>query len=141
MTYVVSGYFINGFTSGHKEMLSAIKERMTEEDKIIVIVNNEKQQELKYVSAKRKLWEIDELIVPFLTNTFGSRFFIQRSIDIDRTVRLTLEYIRNWYLGDSFCFVNDGDVLNKCPEEEVQGYDFLYLGHPSSYRLWKASTY
>lgn len=129
MTYIVSGYFINGFTEGHKEMLKSVKSKMTENDKIIVIVNNEIQQKQKYISATRHLWQIYELIEPVLNEIFGGNWRVEKSIDRDRTVRETLKYIKNFY-EEPYCFINDGDVTNKCPEEEINGIEFAYLGNP-----------
>ena len=128
-TYIVSGYFINGFTAGHKEMLSAIKERMVEGDELVVIVNNEMQQKQKYKTKTRPYYEIFELIDPFLNTTFGDRWATKLSIDRDKTVRETLKWCKDWFMGDKV-FVNDGDVTKNCIEEEVRGVEFLYLGQP-----------
>lgn len=129
MTYIVSGYFINGFTEGHKEMLKSVKSKMTKSDTIIVIVNNEIQQKQKYISAARHLWQIYELIEPVLNKIFGSNWRVEKSIDRDRTVRETLKYIKNFYEAP-YCFINDGDVTSKCPEEEINDIEFVYLGNP-----------
>ena len=129
--FVVSGYFINGFTEGHIEMLKAVKSLMSSDDYIIVVVNNMIQQELKYISARRHLWEIAAKIEPVLDEIFGdNKWFIQKSIDRDRTVRETLKYIKKWYFAEKDIFVNSGDVISGCPEEEVSGYEFMYLGQP-----------
>lgn len=126
--FVVSGYFINGFTTGHIEMLKSVRKLMKEGDLLVAVVNNEMQQSLKYKTARRKFWEINEKICPVLDDIFPN-FNVELSHDRDRTIRETLKYIKSWYLGDEYIFVNDGDVTEKCPEEEVKDFKFIYLGN------------
>ena len=128
--WIVSGYYINGFSAGHKELLSWIREKMGEDDELIVIINNQLQQELKYKNKTRHFWEICNMITPFLDSTFEHKYFLQKSLDRDRTVRETLKYIKHWYLAKEFIMVNGGDVTENCPEEEVEGITFIYTGQP-----------
>jgi cytidyltransferase-like protein len=105
MRVVVSGYF-NPLHIGHLEMFKKAK---AIGDKLIVIVNNDKQQMLKrgfiYMtqSDRRKIVEsikwVDEVVV---------------SIDEDRTVCKTLEMIK------PDIFANGGDRFKtNIPEKEV----------------------
>ena len=127
--YVVSGYFINGLQPGHKVMLQSIKNMMRPGDSIFIIINNEKQQALKYKTARRNPAYIFEDMVVFCDRLFGEENWnTMVSIDKDRTVAKTLSYIRQAY--DNIVFVNDGDV-GSCPEKDlVKDIKFLYLGNP-----------
>ena len=128
--YVVSGYFINGLQNGHKVMLQSIKNMMKKEDELIVIINNEVQQKLKYKTARRNVAYIYENIKPFCDRLFGyENYFAFVSIDKDRTVRKSLSYLRDAY--GNIVFVNDGgEYDNNLPEKDVKGIQFLYLGNP-----------
>lgn len=128
--FVVSGYFINGLQAGHKVMLQSIKNIMKPKDKIVVIINNEEQQKLKYKTARRNETYIFEDIKPFCDRLFGVENWIaMASIDKDRTVAKTLSYLCTAY--GNIVFVNDGDV-SSCPEKDLvkEKIDFLYLGNP-----------
>jgi len=109
---VLSGYF-NPIHRGHIRMVQHAKKLG---DKVVVIVNNDKQQHLKkgkiimgederqeVVTALR---DVDEVIL---------------SIDEDRTVLKTLEHIGKKYTGHKIIFANGGDrsSVTTIPEAEV----------------------
>lgn len=127
--FIVSGYFIHGLTEGHKAMLQSIRSRMDiESDKILVIINNDLQQHLKYKTAKTDTEEIKSNILSYLENYF-LYYAVRISIDTDRTVKKTLRrVIGEYYAWDNIIFCNDGDCLSACPEE--QAIQFKYLGNP-----------
>jgi len=109
---IESGYF-NPLHGGHLDMIEAGKKLG---DKLIVIVNNDKQQLLKkgkviLTEADRArvvtaLHDVDEVIV---------------SIDDDPTVIKTLEMIAKKYPNDELIFANGGDRSSSkvVPETEV----------------------
>lgn len=127
--YIFSGYFINGFTDGHKETLQAIKSEMKDDDMLVIIINNVLQQTQKYVNKTRGLMEITKMIEPYLIENFPS-YRIEWSCDDDRTVCKTLEKIKIWHSADVYYFCNAGDVKEHCAEEKVEGIDFIYYDLP-----------
>lgn len=109
---IVSGYF-NPMHRGHVRMVKHAKQLG---DKLVVIVNNDKQQRLKkgkiimpederqeVVTALR---DVDEVIL---------------SIDEDRTIMKTLEHVGQKYSGHKIIFANGGDrsSVKEIPESEV----------------------
>jgi len=109
---IESGYF-NPLHGGHLDMIEAGKKLG---DKLIVIVNNDKQQLLKKgkiiltednrARVMVALRDIDEVVV---------------SIDDDPTVIKTLEMIAQKYPNDELIFANGGDRSSAkvVPETEV----------------------
>jgi cytidyltransferase-like protein len=109
---IVSGYF-NPMHRGHVRMVQHAKKLG---DKLVVIVNNDKQQHLKkgkiimsederqeVVTALR---DVDEVVL---------------SIDQDRTVMKTLEHVGKKYSGHKIIFANGGDrsSVKEIPEAEI----------------------
>ncbi len=109
---IVSGYF-NPLHGGHLDMIEAAKELG---DKLIAVVNNDKQQILKKgkiilneenrTRLMRALRDVDEVIL---------------SIDEDPTQIRTLEMIARQYPDDELIFANGGDRDSHkvIPETEV----------------------
>ena len=97
---IVSGYF-NPLHGGHLDMIEAAAEMG---DKLVVIVNNDKQQFLKKgkvildeanrLRLMRALKGVDQVIL---------------SIDDDPTIIKTLEMVAGQYPGDELIFANGGD--------------------------------
>jgi hypothetical protein len=128
--FIISGYFIHGFTVGHIAMVQDICSRMHSDDKLVVIINNEKQQALKYISARTNVHTISKQIRSYLRSfTHKHQCSIVKSIDTDRTVKNTLRKIAGKYCRyDNIYFCNDGDCKASCPEEQC--IQLLYLGNP-----------
>ncbi len=110
---IVSGYF-NPLHGGHLDM---IEQARALGDKLIVIVNNDKQQLLKKGKIildegnrqrlMRALRDVDEVVL---------------SIDEDLGQALTLRKIRSMYPNDELIFANGGDRdpnKHALPENEV----------------------
>lgn len=109
---IVSGYF-NPLHGGHLDMIEAAAEMG---DKLICIVNNDKQQMLKKgkiildeknrLRLMRALKGVDEAVL---------------SIDEDSPVISTLEMIARQHPGDTLIFANGGDRDSEkvIPETEV----------------------
>lgn len=97
---IVSGYF-NPLHGGHLDMIEAAKAMA---DKLIVIVNNDKQQHLKKgkiildeknrLRLMRALRDVNEVVL---------------SIDEDPTVINTMEMIARQHPGDELIFCQGGD--------------------------------
>lgn len=110
---IVSGYF-NPLHGGHLDMIEAAREMG---DKLIVVVNNDKQQVLKKgkiildeinrLRLIRALKEVDEAVLSIDTE--------------DMTQILTLEMIAKQHPGDQLVFANGGDRDSAAvvPETEV----------------------
>lgn len=111
---IVSGYF-NPLHAGHLDMLEAAKALG---DKLIVVVNNDKQQLLKKgkiildeqnrMRLMRALRDVDEVVL---------------SIDEDPGQADTLRKIRSQYPDDELVFANGGDrdpSKHGLPENETQ---------------------
>lgn len=128
--FIISGYFIHGFTVGHRAMVMDICSIMHSDDKLVVIINNEKQQALKYVTARTNIHTISKRIRHYLQRfTRRHQCHIVKSIDTDRTVKNTLrKIVGKYYKYDNIYFCNDGDCKASCPEEQC--VQFLYLGNP-----------
>lgn len=109
---IVSGYF-NPLHGGHLDMIEAARGMG---DKLIVVVNNDKQQILKKgkiildqenrLRLMRALRDVDEVIL---------------SIDEDPTQIQTLELIAKKYPDDELIFANGGDRDSEktIPETEI----------------------
>ena len=109
---IVSGYF-NPLHGGHLDMIEAAK---VMGDKLIVVVNNDKQQMLKKgkiildeknrLRLIRALRDVDEVVL---------------SVDDDATIVKTLEMIAGQHPGDQLVFANGGDRDSEkaIPEAEV----------------------
>jgi len=109
---IVSGFF-NPLHGGHLDMIEAAAKMG---DRLIVIVNNDKQQmikkdkiilaEMNRARLIRALKVVDEVVI---------------SLDDDPTVLKTLEFIASQYPDDELVFANGGDRDSEkaVPETEV----------------------
>ncbi len=111
-TIIVSGYF-NPLHGGHLDM---IEDAANRGDKLIVIVNNDKQQMLK----KGKII-LDEANRTRLMKSLRQVDEVVLSIDDDATIIKTLEMVANKYPDDELVFANGGDrSTNKVvPEADI----------------------
>ena len=111
-TIIVSGYF-NPLHGGHLDM---IEDAANRGDKLIVIVNNDKQQILK----KGKII-LDEANRTRLMKSLRQVDEVVLSIDDDATIVKTLEMVANKYPDDELVFANGGDrSTNKVvPEADI----------------------
>lgn len=109
---IVSGYF-NPLHGGHLDMIEAAA-RLG--DKLIVVVNNDKQQLLK----KGKII-LDEDNRVRLMKAIRGVDEVMLSIDEDRTSVISVETIAQKYPDDELIFANGGDwdSERKVPETEV----------------------
>ncbi|WP_396161745.1 adenylyltransferase/cytidyltransferase family protein [Flavobacterium sp.] len=109
---IVSGYF-NPIHKGHIEYFNLAKSLG---DILIVIVNNDKQRALK---GSKSFQEEDERV--FIVSNVKSVDQVFLSIDEDRTVCATLEYIHQQLHNDyQLAFANGGDQNNQSiPEVPV----------------------
>jgi cytidyltransferase-like protein len=109
---IVSGYF-NPLHKGHIDYFNKSKELG---DKLYVIVNNDKQRELK---GSKEFQDEDERMFIIQNLKMVDRVFL--SIDTDRTVCQTIGIIHS--LEDStneLMFANGGDQVNDTiPERQV----------------------
>ena len=109
---IVSGYF-NPLHKGHIEYFKLSK---TKGDILIVIVNNDIQRELKqskeFMSEDERCLIISELKLVDI---------VYKSIDVDRTVKMTLELIHKELSSKfSLSFANGGDQNNNTiPEKSL----------------------
>ena len=109
---IVSGYF-NPIHKGHVEYFNNAKQQA---DRLFVIVNNDKQRELK---GSKDFQDEDERI--FIVSNIKAVDKVILSIDNDRTVCKTIESIAEEF-GKKFNlgFANGGDQNNNiCPEKDV----------------------
>lgn len=109
---VVSGYF-NPLHKGHIEYFNKSKEHG---DKLYVIVNNDKQRELK---GSKEFQDEDERMFIIQNLKMVDRVFL--SIDTDRTVCQTIGTIHSLEdSSDELFFANGGDQINDTiPERQV----------------------
>jgi cytidyltransferase-like protein len=109
---VVSGYF-NPLHKGHIEYFNKSKEHG---DKLYVIVNNDKQRELK---GSKEFQDEDERMFIIQNLKMVDRVFL--SIDTDRTVCQTISTIHSLEdSSDELFFANGGDQINDTiPERQV----------------------
>ena len=109
---VVSGYF-NPPHKGHIEYFNKSKEHG---DKLYVIVNNDKQRELK---GSKEFQNEDERMFIIKNLKMVDRVFL--SIDTDRTVCQTIGTIHSLEdSSDELFFANGGDQINDTiPERQV----------------------
>lgn len=109
---IVSGYF-NPLHKGHIEYFNKSKENG---DKLYVIVNNDKQRELK---GSKEFQDEDERIFIIQNLKMVDRVFL--SIDKDRTVCETIGMIHSLEdQSDELFFANGGDQINDTiPERQV----------------------
>lgn len=109
---IVSGYF-NPLHKGHIEYFHQAR---SFGDKLFVIVNNDKQRELKqskiFMDEKERILIISELKI--VDNTI-------LSVDFDRTVSMTLKYINQKFSKTyDLYFANGGDQNNtSIPEIKI----------------------
>jgi cytidyltransferase-like protein len=112
----VSGYFI----WLHKGHIECFRKARKLGDELVIILNNDKQQLLKY----------GRIIVPEMErmdviNALSDIGYCYLSIDEDRTVCRSLEYFYNQYiknndLNGEMIFANGGDRFNsEIPEKEI----------------------
>lgn len=109
---VVSGYF-NPLHKGHIEYFNKSKERG---DKLYVIVNSDKQRELK---GSKEFQDEDERMFIIQNLKMVDRVFL--SIDTDRTVCQTIGVIHSLEGSvNELFFANGGDQINETiPERQV----------------------
>jgi cytidyltransferase-like protein len=109
---IVSGYF-NPLHKGHIEYFNKSKEHG---DKLYVIVNNDKQRELK---GSKEFQDEYERIFIIQNLKMVDRVFL--SIDTDRTVCQTISMIHSLEdPSDELFFANGGDQVNDTiPERQV----------------------
>jgi cytidyltransferase-like protein len=109
---MVSGYF-NPLHKGHIEYFNKSKEHG---DKLYVIVNNDKQRELK---GSKEFQNEDERMFIIKNLKMVDRVFL--SIDTDRTVCQTIGTIHSLEdSSDELFFANGGDQINDTiPERQV----------------------
>jgi cytidyltransferase-like protein len=109
---IVSGYF-NPLHKGHIEYFNKSKEYG---DKLYVIVNNDKQRELK---GSKEFQDEDERIFIIQNLKMVDRVFL--SIDKDRTVCETIGMIHSLEdQSDELFFAKGGDQINDTiPERQV----------------------
>lgn len=146
--YVVSSYFaelpVTGHLhNGHIKYIQSVLDIMDESDRLVIIVNNEKQRLKKYIDLeglstdnKIKLFGIstNSQIIAKLQELYpydNVRVVISKSED--QTVCTDLETLA-WFFSDrkTVVFVKDGgeyDIKN-LPERKVKGIDFLFLQNP-----------
>ena len=109
MTYACCSGYWNWIHPGHIEYLERSKQLA---EKLIVIVNNDEQQMLKYgkifMNAQERMKIIEALRCVDI---------VILSIDTDRTVNKTLEYVHKKYNIDFLC--NAGDQDKNCAESET----------------------
>lgn len=112
---IVSGYF-NPIHRGHIEYINEAKNRC---DFLVVIVNNDKQVELK---GSKFFMDEDHRI--FIVDNLKSTDLVVRSIDNDLTVSETLRFIRFLFPEsyNTFTFFNSGD---RNPKKTNKKEDFL----------------
>jgi cytidyltransferase-like protein len=97
---IASGYF-NPLHKGHIEYLKRSKELG---DSLIVIINNDMQVGLKGSKVFQNELERREII-----DELKSVNFTLISIDEDRSVRRTIEFIHKFIKADKYAFTNGGD--------------------------------
>jgi cytidyltransferase-like protein len=109
---IVSGYF-NPLHKGHIEYFNKSKEHG---DKLYVIVNNDKQRELK---GSKEFQDEDERIFIIQNLKMVDRVFL--SIDTDRSVCQTIGMINSLEdPSNELMFANGGDQVNDTiPERQV----------------------
>jgi bifunctional ADP-heptose synthase (sugar kinase/adenylyltransferase) len=129
---ICSGYFACGLHEGYLDLFNAI---LANGEKLIVIVNNDKQTEKKYgfvpISASKRKAMIDKY--PGITNTVIS-------VDDDESVAFTLGQIVKdcicAYKLTQFSFYNSGDrtIANVNKREQIAcsnwGIEMKYLDMP-----------
>ena len=125
MTYITSGYWlaIADNHKGYKAHFESIKSCMkTGLDRLIVVINNENQQVLKYGKVIKNIAELKK----YITENIVPDAVI--SIDTDRTVCRTLEMLSKQ--NDSVTFIVDADTPDNFPEKETcnkNNIQILYL--------------
>lgn len=115
MIKIISGYF-DPLHVGHIEYITNayLYGDYSSNDKVIVILNNDKQCILK----KGKSFMNENERKQILENLkYVDKVFI--SIDEDRSVIKTLQIISEFYSDESLVFLNGGDVIKNCREEQI----------------------
>ena len=104
---IVSGYF-DPIHIGHLELFR----RAAKYGKVLVIINNDEQTILK----KGKPF-MDQEERAIIVGAMRDVYSYEISIDKDRTVRKTLEMIRESFEDEKLIFVNGGDAVNVAEED------------------------
>ena len=109
---IVSGYF-NPLHKGHIEYFNIAKSLG---DKLIVIVNNDRQRQIK--GSKEFMLEDERVLIVSQIKIVDEVFL---SIDKDRTVRASIQEVYHIYNNKfELYFANGGDQNNNvCPELEL----------------------
>lgn len=147
--YVVSGYFaevpvVGSLHPGHVKYIQSVLDRMDENDRLVIIVNNGAQRTRKYADLdmskenRVKLFGVSTTsqVVAKLQDLYpydNVRVMVSKSED--QTVIQDLETLA-WFFADrkTVVFVKDGgeyDIKN-LPEKRVKGIDFLFLQNPKT---------
>lgn len=139
-TYVVSGYFAevfqtNGLHSGHIKYIRSVLDLMDETDKLIILVNNICQRQVKYCDidpghpmfgSGSDDWLVEKIrgIYPYWNIT------IKTTKSQNQSVRADLEEIAK--TNPSVVFVKDGGEydLENLPERGIDGVEYLFLDNP-----------
>ena len=122
-TYVLSGYFVR-FHEGHRKYIESVLDIMDSTDSITIIVNNAKQQEMKYGKViKDPIEIINEISKEFPICSYEISQSSTRSVSAD------LIEMKKYY--GNIVFVKDGDRnSNEIPERFIEGIEFLDLKNP-----------
>jgi len=128
---IVSGYF-NPLHLGHLEYIEAAKKQC---DHLIVIVNNDLQVELK--GSKKFMDEVHRYKIMFSLKNVDD---VMVSIDTDKTVCGTINFIRTSFPEHDMYFFNSGDRIgeNNIESSEVilckkLGIKYVAIDLPKKY--------
>lgn len=124
MKYIISGYFL-AFHTGHKEYINSAKKLLKENDELIIIVNNEYQQELKYGFVPR---DPNDIVLEIEEFAPDAKVIISKSMD-----RTICDDLIELYSYDC-TFVKDGGEYNEknLPEAYIckrLGIQMLFLNN------------
>jgi len=127
---IVSGYF-NPLHAGHVDYISASREQC---GILVVIVNNDKQVELK-----GSIPFMDEIHRAKIMSSLIYTDHVIISKDVDSTVCKTIEYIKQIHPNNKLIFFNSGDRIGdniNLAEEDLcrlLDIDFVILPLPKKY--------
>lgn len=108
---IVSGYF-NPLHSGHLDYVNAAREKC---DELVVVINSDLQVKLK--GSKKFMSELERLIIIKNLKAVNDAMI---SIDKDRRVCKSLEFLSKKYENCEITFYNSGDRTHtESPEKEI----------------------